>query len=158
MSRLGVIVLVAGLLFAIGVALMVDTPSERRRQAMPTPRGDDALEIDLHEPFIDGGVVTRAWAVNPHHAIPGGVPDFENLLEVHRDVGGYDVVVAYSVWPNCPWAPDVRVGMDGDRMEIDVRSVGDDCKSDLMIVHRAVALEFAEGVDPAEITAVHRDP
>ncbi|GJM39239.1 MAG: hypothetical protein DHS20C19_26060 [Acidimicrobiales bacterium] len=139
------------------VLLTSDPPSEGRRQEMAMPSGDEAFEITLHDAFIDDGAVTRAWAVDPHAVLGDLVADEERELRFHRDVGGYDGVAIYTVFPNCPFAPEVRVEMTGENMDIDLRSSGG-CDADSMRATRAVALEFADGVEPSAIGLTHRDP
>ncbi|MDW3219427.1 MAG: hypothetical protein R8F63_12525 [Acidimicrobiales bacterium] len=157
MDRRWVFLAVASAVAVFAVLVTVDTPSESRRQEMATPRGDEAFEIDLDGAFVDDGAVTRAWAVDPYGLLGDDVTDRGNVLEIQRGVGGYDALALYTVFPNCPWAPEVRIGIDGDRMDVDLRSFGG-CDADSIRVTRAVALEFAPGVDPATMTIAHRDP
>lgn len=151
--------IVAGYCLVFVVLATVQPPGSPR-QEIRLPRGDDAVEVTLQDRFIDDGTITRAWVVDPFGVLGSttdlaadGMPD----PAVVRDVGGYDALVVYTVFPSCGWAPEIRAEHRFQPLRLDVRSRGD-CEADAIRVTRAIAVEFSEGVDPAEVTATHRDP
>ncbi|MEM7141581.1 MAG: hypothetical protein AAF548_11160 [Actinomycetota bacterium] len=119
------------------------------------PIGDQALEI----PVGDGDVVERAWAVDPIHVFGDDVPgDLEEPpTTVHVDVGGFDAVVVYGLYPNCAFAPALDARLVDGAATVVIESRGS-CKAPSLRAMRAVALDLAAEVDPSLLVATHHGP
>ncbi|MEM7141580.1 MAG: hypothetical protein AAF548_11155 [Actinomycetota bacterium] len=139
-------------LLAIAVALVLPGPVGARQEMAP-PRGSQTVAVELDAGRIDEGVIVAAWAIDPVYVL--GVESLETA--VHVDVAGYDAVVTYGVYPACSFAPRISARTWEDRIRVIVDSFGG-CDANSIRVGRAVALELADGVDPALLVATHRDP
>lgn len=149
-------VLLAGVAALVTVGCGVVEAEVGPRQEIRWPTGDGAVEIDIVDRVNEDGAIESAWAVDGHALLgqayypteQGGWP------AAHRHVGQYDALVAFSGSP-CPWAPEIRVDDDGEVLRLRLRTFTDCGDAESFAPDRAVALRFAEGVDPAEITVDH---
>jgi hypothetical protein len=152
----------AVLVAVVVVAASCATPEVGPRQEMRIPLEDEAFEITIVERVNENGAVASAWYVDPYTVLGDSLYDIDidlggsGEVAVWRDRFGYDVVVAYTTWPNCDWAPEIRVDDDGDIIRLALRSFGD-CggDQDSMAFERAVAFRFSAGVEPATVLATH---
>ncbi len=156
MSRKALAWVVAAPVAAAVIALMLDGPDRQAVQPIGRAQGDASVEIELHDPWVNDAV-TRAWAVDPVTTVGNAIAhNDEQRTQVFLEVGGYDAVVVYSLFPSCGIAPEIRARRWDDRVAVDLKSIGG-CDGEMRHV-RAIGLELAHGLDATLLTASHQDP
>jgi hypothetical protein len=152
----------AVLVAVVVVAASCATPEVGPRQEMRIPLEDEAFEITIVDRVNENGAVASAWYVDPYTVLGDSLNDIDidlggsGEVAVWRDQFGYDAVAVYTTWPNCEWAPEIRVDDDGDTIRLGLRSFGD-CggDQDSMAFVRTVGFFFSEDVEPATVLASH---